>query len=140
MKKLVAFIFAILIFNIAYSQKEEIIYDSIEYKLDFTDPLSVVNGLIFASKTKNIELASLVFDPFAQFGQMFKNKTLYLNNDIKTINELYQMRFSFINGKFVTTGFGDTGYVLMWMKKPNKEYQEKIYLRRRFGNWYIRSF
>ena len=71
---------------------------------------------------------------------MYKNKTLYLNNDSKRIDELYQMRFSFINGKFVSTDFGDRGYVLMTLKTPITEYQEKVYLVRRFGNWYISSF
>jgi len=131
---------SIKIGNLEVAQNEVIIYDSVDYKLDFTDPLSVVNGLIFASKTKNIELASLVFDPFAQSGEMYRNKTLYLNKDSEHIDELYQMRFSFINGKFVNTGFGDSGYVLMWLKTPIKEYQEKVYLIRRFGNWYISGF
>ena len=131
---------SIKIGNLEVAQNEGIIYDSVGYKLDFTDPLSVVNGLIFASKTKNIELASLVFDPFSESGEMYKNKTLYLNNDSKRIDELYQMRFSFINGKFVSTDFGDRGYVLMWLKTPITEYQEKVYLVRRFGNWYISGF
>ena len=45
-----------------------------------------------------------------------------------------------IKGKFVSTDFGDRGYVLMTLKTPITEYQEKVYLVRRFGNWYISSF
>ena len=64
---------------------------------------SQISLLIFAAKTKNIELASLVFDPFAQSGQMTKNKTLYLTMDKKRIDQLYEIRDSFINGKFIIT-------------------------------------
>ena len=92
MKKLILLFIPILILNNLYSQKVEIKNDSAEYKLDFTNPISVVNGLIFAAKTKNIELASLVFDPFAQSGQMTKNKTLYLTMDKKRIDQLYEIR------------------------------------------------
>jgi hypothetical protein len=139
MKKLILLFIPILILNNLYSQKVEIKNDSAEYKLDFTNPISVVNALIFAAKTKNIELASLVFDPFAQSGQMTKNKTLYLTMDKKRIDQLYEIRDSFINGKFIITGFGDTGYVPMWLKTPSEERQETVHFRKRFGNWYISS-
>ena len=140
MKKFILLFIINLILNNLYSQKVEIINDSAEYKLDFTNPISVVNGLIFASKTKNIELASLVFDPFIQSGEMFRTKTLYLTKDKKLIDELYAMRDSFINGKFIITWFGDTGDVPIWLKTPITERQETIHLRKRFGNWYITGF
>jgi hypothetical protein len=139
MKKFILLFVINLILNNLYSQKVEIINDSAEYKLDFTNPISVVNGLIFASKTKNIELASLVFDPFAESGQMLRNKTLYLTKDKKHVDELYEIRDSYINGKFIITGFGDTGYISMWLKTPTKARQETVHLRKRFGNWYISS-
>lgn len=133
------FLISLIIVNNNYSQNVVIDKNHDSYKIDFTNPVSVVNALIFASKTKNLELASIVFNPFAQSGQLYRNKTLYLTKDIKVIEEFNDFGNSYINGTFIMTGFDDTGYIPVWWKTSRKEFQEKIYLRKYFGNWFIHS-
>ena len=66
MKKLILLV--IIIFNLTngYSQKSEIKSNINEYKLDFTNPESVVNVFFYALKSINLELLLLVTDQFIE--------------------------------------------------------------------------
>lgn len=140
MKKNIATIISVLLFTTGFSQKNYVSKESVNYKLDYTNPISVVNGFIFASKNKDLKLNFLVFDPFIESGEFYKYRMVYFTKDLKSIEELYDMRNSFINGtpKISEDGFKAT--VPLWSKSSFREYQEEIKLINRFGNWYISGF
>lgn len=132
--------FLFLIVSSLYSQDTKINNSPIKYKLDYTNPISVVNGLIEASKNKDLELNFLVFDPFIR-GDLYEFRMLYFTNDQNGINSLLDIRNSYVNGAAVFSQDGRTATVPMWYKSSvRKEYQEQIELINRFGNWYILSF
>ena len=142
MKKCFVLVISILILTNGYSQKSEINYNLIAYKLDFTNPISVVNGLIFAAKTKNVELWSIVFDPLStpSKNEMYTNRMVYYTKDRNIIEDAYDFRNSFINGEVKFSENGDWAYVPIWHSRKVEGFQNKIELKNRFGNWYISGF
>jgi hypothetical protein len=142
MKFSLSLLFQILILTNGYSQKSEINYNLIAYELDFTNPISVVNGLIFAAKTKNVELWSIVFDPLSTSfkSEMYTNRMVYYTKDRKIIEDAYDFRNSFINGEVTFSKNGDRAYVPIWHSRKVEGFQNKISLENRFGNWYISGF
>ena len=142
MKKCFVLVISILILTNSYSQKSEINYNLIAFKLDFTNPISVVNGLIFAAKTKNVELWSIVFDPLStpSKNEMYTNRMVYYTKDRKIIEDAYDFRNSFINGEVKFSENGDRAYVPIWHSRKGEGFQNKISLENRFGNWYISGF
>jgi hypothetical protein len=120
-----------LLFNNVFSQ---------EFKLDYTNPVVVVNGLIKASNDKDLKLIFLVFDPFIEDGEFYKYRNVYFTKNLKHIQELHDIRQSYVNGPAIILDNGNEATVPMWYKSSVREYQEEIYLVKRYGNWYIRSF
>ena len=110
------------------------------FKLDYTNPVSVVNGLIKAAKDKDLELNFLVFDPFITEGEFFKYRNVCFTKNQKLIEELHDIRQSFVNGIAKISDNGNEAKVPMWYKSSIREFQEEIHLVKRFGNWYIRDF
>ena len=140
MKKIFT-LFALFISLSSFSQKVERSYVTVNYKLDYTDPVSVVNGLITACKNKDLKLAFLVFDPFIESGEFYRYRRVYFTNDKNDIDALYDMRNSFTNGPAKISENGLTAWVPMWYKSSHKgDYQERIELNKRYGNWYIIGF
>jgi hypothetical protein len=128
-------IISILIVANAYSQNSE-------YKLDLTNPISVVNGLIFAAKTKNVELISIVFDPLStpSKNEMYSNRMVYFTKDSNIIQQAYDFRNSFINGEVQISENGDRAYIPIYHSTKKGGFQDKIILKNRYGNWYIAEF
>ncbi len=121
----------LFLFNTVHSQ---------EFKLDYTNPVSVVNGLIKAARDKDLKLIFLVFDPFIVSGEFFEYKNIYFTKNQKLIQELHDIRQSYVNGPAKIFENGDQATVPMLYKSSIREHQEEIYLVNRFGNWYITGF
>jgi len=140
MKNLFLTTFLFLLAASLFSQNNEKKNLTTEYRLDYTDPVSVVNGMIEAAKSKDLKLNFLVFDPFIEKGEFFEYRMLYFTNDQKAIEELYDIRNSYVNGLAVISQDGSSALVPMWYKSSVREHQEEIHLINRFGNWYITGF
>jgi hypothetical protein len=111
-----------------------------EYKLNYKDPISVVNGMIEASKKKDLKLNFLVFDPFIESGEIYAYRMVYFTKNQNDIDDLYDIRNSYVNGLAVISDDGMSAKVPMWYKSSVREFQEEIYLINRYGNWYIHGF
>ncbi|TNE53868.1 MAG: hypothetical protein EP338_10085 [Bacteroidetes bacterium] len=136
------FILSIFLFTsrIVWSQK---ITDSlhIKYELNHEDPVSLVNGMIHASKVKDLELIFLVFDPFSRpGGEMYRYMNVYKTKDEKLIQDLHDIKNSYVNGKAEISEDGKIAKVPMWYVSSVRTFQETIYLINRYGNWCISSF
>ena len=108
--------------------------------LDFTDPSSVVKAFITASRKKDILLASLLIDPEIAPNELRKIKNLIITKDQRLIEELYDIRESYINGSAKIAPDGKTAIVPVWYKSSIREHQEEVYLINRYGNWLIADF
>jgi hypothetical protein len=139
MKNVLMLAFVLCTYSFANAQKENSNIGS-EYKLDYKDPVSVVNGMIEASKTKDLKLNFLVFDPFIVGGEFYKYRMVYFTNDLKAIEELYDIRYSYVNGSTIISEDGMRATVPMWYKSSVREHQQEIHLINRYGNWYIAGF
>lgn len=110
MRRFVFLITLVLILDNAHSQNIETDYDSSYYKIDFTNPESVVNGFINGVSTTNFDLILYVIDPLIEENQKLKGLELIrirkalISKDERTIERLSrnpQRRHTYING--VTT-------------------------------------
>lgn len=140
MKKRFLIFLTTFIATTIFSQNIERSNVTVNYTLDYKDPVSVVNGLIIACKNKDLKLAFLVFDPFIERGEFFRYRRVYFTNDKNDIDQLYDMRNSFTNGPAKISENGLIAWVPMWYKSSVREFQESIELHKRYGNWYILGF
>lgn len=139
MKNVLTLAFLFFTYSYANAQKENNLTGP-EYKLDYKDPISIVNGMIEASKKKDLKLNLLVFDPFIERGEFYKYRMVYFTNDQKAIEELHDIRNSYVNGSPIISEDGMSATVPMWYKSSIREHQEQIHLTNRYGNWYISGF
>jgi hypothetical protein len=156
MKKIITTIITTLIFFNLYSQNIELKYDtSTKYKLDYTNPSNVVNGLIYGLKNMDYKLIVLVIDKLIDRDdhlsgshELIRLRDDLIKKDKSLIDELNRKSKEiawFINGDIIFSKSGDYAYVPVrtkWVKDGIQinARDAKFTLINRAGNWFLISF
>ena len=152
MKRFIALTISFLIFKNSYSQNLESHYDSRHFKIDFTKPESVANGLIYGFNNSDFDLIQLVIDQLVNKNQIAKKRELIdirdslLKNDYlikREIKKHSDERKFYIDGPATYSNIEkyEYSYVTGFSKDIKLGYKRKFILTliNRYGNWFLIS-
>ncbi len=125
------------------------------FKVNFTDPQSVVNAIFYAAQSNDFAIMQCLTDPFGEqdgdvrylssISQAAKETKSSDTNNNKTVDEFVSMfKTGKINGKvtYKTQSGVEYANVPFWFNHPRGESRsnETMVLVKRYGNWYLYSF
>ncbi len=124
-----------VLFSGTVSYSQEVADDHKEFTIDFKDPVSVVNAIFYAAKTKDTNILWILQDPGMQADKaIYDICTLVTKREMKKFCDFYK------DGRIV----GDVEYINNFarVKISGVNQEDTIYtvtLAKRYGNWFLMS-